>query len=93
MKVIDGLLNVLTLVLPFLKKKDAKEMQEFTELVKGQFNYLMEQVTRFETDYFELSEKVRQMYQEIITLNARLSESLKQQCLVPACAERALTPR
>ncbi|WP_321518122.1 hypothetical protein [uncultured Bacteroides sp.] len=93
MKVIDGLLNVLTLVLPFLKKKDAKEMQEFTELVKSQFNYLMEQVTRFETDYFELSEKVRQMYQEIITLNARLSESLKQQCAVPACAERALTPR
>ena len=89
MKVIDGLLNVLTLVLPFLKKKDAKEMQEFTELVKGQFDYLMEQITRFETDYFELSEKVKQMYQEIITLNARLSESMKLQCSTSGCKERA----
>ncbi|WP_321438108.1 hypothetical protein [uncultured Bacteroides sp.] len=89
MKVIDGLLNVLTLVLPFLRKKDAKEMQEFTELVKGQFDYLMEQVTRFETDYFELSEKVKQMYQEIITLNARLSDALKLQCSTSGCKERA----
>lgn len=88
MKVINELLNVFTLVLPFLRKKDAKEMQEFTELVKGQFDYLMEQITRFETDYFELSEKVRQMYQEIITLNAQLSESLKTQCAVPGCKER-----
>jgi len=92
MKVLNELLNVFTLVLPFLRKKDAKEMQEFTELVKGQFDYLMEQVTRFETDYFELSEKVKQMYQEIITLNARLSDSMKQQCLVPACKERAQSP-
>jgi len=88
MKVINELLKVFTLVLPFLRKKDAKEMQEFTELVKGQFDYLMEQITRFETDYFELSEKVRQMYQEIITLNAQLSESLKTQCAVPGCKER-----
>jgi predicted nuclease with TOPRIM domain len=93
MKVINQLISLVGMLLPFLKRKDAKEMQEFTELVKGQFDYLMEQVTRFETDYFELSEKVRQMYQEIITLNARLSESLKQQCVVPACVERAQTPR
>ena len=92
MKVLNDLLNIFTLVLPFLRKKDAKEMQEFTDLVKNQFDYLMEQVTRFETDYFELSEKVRQMYQEIITLNARLSDALKQQCLVPACKERAQSP-
>ncbi len=88
MKVINELLKVFTLVLPFLRKKDAKEMQEFTELVKGQFDYLMEQINRFETDYFELSEKVRQMYQEIITLNAQLSESLKTQCAVQSCKER-----
>ena len=88
MKVINELLKVFTLVLPFLRKKDAKEMQEFTELVKGQFDYLMEQINRFETDYFELSEKVRQMYQEIITLNAQLSESLKTQCAVSSCKER-----
>jgi hypothetical protein len=92
MKVIDQLLNVITQVLPIFKKKSAREMQEFTDLVKNQFDYLMEQVTRFETDYFELSEKVRQMYQEIITLNARLSDALKQQCLVTACKERAQSP-
>jgi len=88
MKILNELLNVFTLLLPFLKKKDAKEMQDFTELVKSQFDYLMEQITRFETDYFELSEKVRQMYQEIITLNAQLSQSLKTQCAVQSCKER-----
>jgi len=88
MKILNELLNVFTLLLPFLKKKDAKEMQDFTELVKSQFDYLMEQITRFETDYFELSEKVRQMYQEIITLNAQLSQSLKTQCAVQSCKDR-----
>ncbi len=63
-------------------------MQEFTDLVKGQFDYLMEQVTKFETDYFELSEKVRQMYQEMMTLNAQLTEALKGQCAVQLCKER-----
>ncbi|WP_321437367.1 hypothetical protein [uncultured Bacteroides sp.] len=88
MKIIDGIVNILQIVLPFLKKKDAKEMQDFTDLVKSQFEYLMEQVTRFEKDYFELSEKVKQMYQEIITLNAQLNTALKGQCLVTVCKER-----
>jgi len=88
MKVINQVLDAFMMILPFLKKKDAKEMQEFTDLVKSQFNYLMEQITRFETDYFELSEKVRQMYQEIINLNAQLSESLKAQCALQSCKER-----
>ncbi|WP_321519208.1 hypothetical protein [uncultured Bacteroides sp.] len=88
MKIIDGIINILQVVLPFLKKKDAKQVQEFTDLVKSQFDYLMEQITKFEADYFELSEKVRQMYQEIITLNAQLSESLKTKCVVQGCKER-----
>jgi hypothetical protein len=47
MKILDGIINILQMVLPFLKKKDAKQVQDFTELVKSQFDYLMEQVTRF----------------------------------------------
>ena len=88
MKIIDGIINILQVVLPFLKKKDARQVQEFTDLVKSQFDYLMEQITRFETDYFELSEKVRQMYQEMITLNTQLNTALKGQCLVTACKDR-----
>jgi hypothetical protein len=88
MKIIDGIVSILQVVLPFLKKKDAKQVQDFTDLVKNQFDYLMEQITRFETDYFELSEKVRQMYQEMITLNAQLNTALKGQCLVTACKDR-----
>ncbi|WP_321426669.1 hypothetical protein [uncultured Bacteroides sp.] len=88
MKIIDGIINILQVVLPFLKKKDAKQVQEFTDLVKSQFDYLMEQITRFETDYFDLSEKVRQMYQEIINLNAQLNTALKGQCIVTGCKDR-----
>lgn len=90
MKVIDQLLNAVLVILPFLKRKGAKEMQEFTDLVKGQFDYLMEQVTKFETDYFELSEKVREMYQEMIKLNEQLAVSLKQQCINEGCKERKM---
>jgi len=88
MKIIDGIVNILQVVLPFLRKKDAKQVQEFTDLVKSQFDYLMEQITKFETDYFELSEKVRQIYQEIITLNAQLNTALKGQCIVTSCKDR-----
>jgi hypothetical protein len=88
MKIIDGIINILQVVLPFLKKKDAKQVQDFTDLVKSQFDYLMEQITRFETDYFDLSEKVRQMYQEIINLNAQLNTALKGQCIVTGCKDR-----
>ena len=88
MKIIDGIVNILQMVLPFLRRKDAKQVQEFTDLVKSQFDYLMEQITKFETDYFELSEKVRQMYQEIITLNAQLNTALKGQCIVTSCKDR-----
>ena len=88
MKIIDGIVSILQVVLPFLKKKDAKQVQEFTDLVKSQFDYLMEQITRFETDYFDLSEKVRQMYQEIINLNAQLNTALKGQCIVTGCKDR-----
>ncbi|WP_321426581.1 hypothetical protein [uncultured Bacteroides sp.] len=45
MKIIDGIINILQVLLPFLKKKDAKQVQEFTDLVKSQFDYLMEQIT------------------------------------------------
>ena len=88
MKIIDGIVSILQVVLPFLKKKDAKQVQDFTDLVKSQFDYLMEQITRFETDYFDLSEKVRQMYQEIINLNAQLNTALKGQCIVTGCKDR-----
>lgn len=88
MKIIDGIVSILQVVLPFLKKKDAKQVQDFTDLVKSQFDYLMEQITRFETDYFDLSEKVRQMYQEIINLNVQLNTALKGQCIVTGCKDR-----
>ncbi len=88
MRVINEILNVLQVILPFMKKKDAKQVQEFTDLVKSQFDYLMEQITKFETDYFELSGKVRQMYQEMITLNAQLNTALKAQCLATSCKDR-----
>ncbi|BEG97869.1 hypothetical protein [Bacteroides sedimenti] len=88
MKPIDGIIRILQIVLPFLKKRDAQHLQEFTELVKSQYDYLMEQLGRFECDYFELSEKVRRMYMEINKLHEQLNEALKNQCQVPGCKER-----
>jgi len=88
MKFINQIIEIVMALLPFLRKKNAKEVQEFTDLIKGQYEYLMEQLTKFQADYFELSEKVRQMYGEVINLNAQLTEALKKQCVVTACKER-----
>ena len=63
-----------------------KEVREFSDLVKDQYSFLMEQLEKVLKDYFELSTKVKEMHAEIFSLKERLAEAMAMQCRnVPVC--------
>lgn len=93
----DKILEIILKVLPFFgssKKKKAamaKEVREFSELVKDQYSFLMEQVEKVLKDYFELSGKVKEMHAEIFSLKEQLGEALALQCKNRDCTQRNKT--
>lgn len=88
MKIIEKLIEGLMVLLPFLKKREPQAVKEFTELVKGQYDYLLEIIQTFQRDYFELSQRLKRMNQEIISLNEQLRQALQLKCMVKECVNR-----
>lgn len=82
------ILEIIQMILPFLKKRNAKEIKEFSELVTGQYEFLTSQLEKVLKDYFEMSMKVHEMHTEMFELKGQLAEALKQQCLVRECGSR-----
>lgn len=82
------ILEIIQMILPFLKKKNAKEIKEFSELVTGQYEFLISQLEKVLRDYFQISAKVHEMHTEMFRLKAQLAEALKQQCSVKECESR-----
>lgn len=82
------IIQFITLLLPFLKKKSSQEIIEFSDLIKGQYTYLRDVIEKSQTDYFELSGLVNEMNKEIITLNKQLQEALSLQCKEKICPNR-----
>ena len=71
MKIVDCILAVV----PFLKKKDVKEIREFSDMVAGQLDFLVGELRKVLDDYCELSAKMREMHQEILSLRKKLEEA------------------
>lgn len=90
MKKIHYILEAIIAILPFCKKKNAKEIREFSELVAEQYHFLATQLDKVLKDYFEVSAKVREMHVEIFKLNTQLAEALHLQCTTKECRERSL---
>lgn len=67
-QIIQKIIECLLALLPFLKKKNAKELKEFSDLVMSQYTFLMEQLEKVLKDYFELRDKVTEMHAEIFRL-------------------------
>ncbi len=72
------ILDCLTVVLPFLKKKDVKEIREFSDMVAGQLDFLVEELRKVLDDYCELSSKMREMHEEILSLRKKLEEAFSK---------------
>lgn len=82
---INKIIDLIMTILPFFggrkkRKEMMEEVQEFSELVKNQYGFLMDQVEKVLKDYFDLSARVKEMHAEIFELKAQLSEALSLQC-------------
>ncbi|WP_321332228.1 hypothetical protein [uncultured Bacteroides sp.] len=87
-KVIEQIMECIVTVLPFFKKKNAKEIQEFSDLITGQYEFLVQQLEKMLQDYLDLSEKIKEMHAEMFNLKDELGKALTQQCTAKDCTSR-----
>ena len=90
---LDKIIDIIMTVLPFFggrKKRQQmmQEVKEFSELVKEQYNFLMQQLEKVLKDYFNLSDRVKEMHSEIFSLKGKLSEAIALQCVNRECIQR-----
>ena len=90
---LDKIIDIIMTVLPFFggrKKRQQmmQEVKEFSELVKEQYNFLMQQLEKVLKDYFNLSDRVKEMHSEIFSLKGKLSEAIALQCVNKECLQR-----
>lgn len=90
---LDKIIDIIMTVLPFFggrKKRQQMmlEVKEFSELVKEQYNFLMQQLEKVLKDYFNLSDRVKEMHSEIFSLKGKLSEAIALQCVNKECIQR-----
>ena len=90
---LDKIIDIIMTVLPFFggrKKRQQmmQEVKEFSELVKEQYNFLMQQLEKVLKDYFNLSDRVKEMHSEIFSLKGKLSEAIALQCVNKECIHR-----
>ena len=89
---LDKILDIIMTILPFFggrKKRQqmAQEVKEFSELVKEQYGFLMAQLEKVLKDYFDLSDRVKEMHAEIFFLERQVVGSdgiaVRQQGVYP----------
>lgn len=90
---LDKIIDIIMTVHPFFggrKKRQQmmQEVKEFSELVKEQYNFLMQQLEKVLKDYFNLSDRVKEMHSEIFSLKGKLSEAIALQCVNKECIQR-----
>ena len=90
---LDKIIDIIMTVLPFFggrKKRQQmmQEVKEFSELVEEQYNFLMQQLEKVLKDYFNLSDRVKEMHSEIFSLKGKLSEAIALQCVNKECIQR-----
>lgn len=62
---LDKIIDIIMTILPFFggrKKRQQmmQEVKEFSELVKEQYSFLMQQLEKVLKDYFDLSDRVKE---------------------------------
>ena len=90
---LDKIIDIIMTVLPFFGGREKRqqmmqEVKEFSELVKEQYNFLMQQLEKVLKDYFNLSDRVKEMHSEIFSLKGKLSEAIALQCVNKECIQR-----
>jgi len=81
----EWLLNLLSLV-----KSDPAKAREFSDLITDQYDFLVEKIEQFQTDYIELCERIKLLYVEIAGLREEISKNAGLKCTVTDCNRRLL---
>ena len=93
---LDKIIEIIITILPFLgsnrkkRKVMAQEVKEFSELVKDQYTFLMQQLEKVLKDYFDLSSKVKEMHTEIFSLRGQPEKAATLQCIHKECSQRSM---
>ena len=90
---LDKIIEIIMTILPFLgnrkkRKAMAQNVKEFSELVKDQYTFLMEQLEKVLKDYFDLSARKKEMHAEISSLREQLTQDAALQCINKECIQR-----
>ena len=90
---LDKIINIIMTLLPFLgsskkRKQMAQDVKEFSELIKEQYTFLMQQLEKVLKDYFDLSDRMKVMHTEILSLREQLSDAAALQCVNKECVQR-----
>ena len=65
-------------------------MKELSELVRGQYEFLVGQLEKVLQDYFGLSARVKEMHTEIFSLEDELAKAVTRRCARENCDKRLL---
>lgn len=71
------IVDCVTALLPFLGKKDVRHIKEFSDMVAGQLDFLVDELNKVLNSYFEVSEKMKEMHEEIMSLRKQLQEAFR----------------
>ncbi len=78
--IIEKLFHFLSEILGGKSRKQKEMLDQFSSFVKDQLNYLMEQVKAFQQDYIQVSKQLNNLYEEMRTLNERLTQAAGESC-------------
>ncbi|MCC8188424.1 MAG: hypothetical protein LIP08_13245 [Bacteroides sp.] len=85
---IDKLMETVGVWLPFLRRKDARKVKEFTDLVMSQYQFLATELDKMLKDYLGLAELMKKLHSEMRHLNTQLMEADLLKCLTTDCTRR-----
>ncbi|MCD8078856.1 MAG: hypothetical protein LUF04_00065 [Bacteroides sp.] len=89
---IDKLMETVGVLLPFLRRKDARKVKEFTDLVMSQYQFLVTELDKMLKDYLGLAELMKKLHSEMRHLNTQLLEADLLKCLTTDCPWRKARP-
>lgn len=87
-QLITKVFDLASLVLPFWGKKNTTKMKEFSELIVNQYEFLVIQLEKVFKDYFDLSDRVKDMHVEIYKLREEIIALLGERCSASDCNKR-----
>jgi len=90
--IINKIIEIIVRIIPFIGSKtseaDKEKIIEFGELVKNQYGFLIEKLEKVVTDYCDLSDRIKELHEEIYQLKEQLIKSSELQCIKADCELR-----